>query len=393
MRRLAVPAVLLALAGAAPAAAAPATTCPGLSAKVDTFARYGPPLSGWVENMGFDGRGGMWLSTFDGRMVRLDAQGRPSTSFTIDAPGASLPAPDGKMYVDFGNSMNAAAAGIQRFDPTAAAPKLEPFATGAAMANGLARDGAGNFYIGDTSAGVVQKVRPDGTLDPGFRVPAPGADGVVVTGDSVYVAQLSDLPSTITRIPLADPEGAKTLATLGDDGVPKLLDDLDVGPDGALYVTSALGFLYRVDPISGAACTLLAGLAPLTSARFPQAFAPYDARKGDLFLSSEAGQVYHARISGLTLLPEPTPAPAPAMRLTLRPTALRAHVATTIRATVRSAARSCRAGVTVRLGRRTVRTDAKGRATLRYTPAAAGARTVTAAKPGCARTSARLRVR
>jgi hypothetical protein len=233
----------------------------------------------------------------------------------------------------------------------------------------------------------VLRVRPDGGLDSGFRVPAPGADGVVVAGDDLYVAEITDPQSTVLRVPLAHPEQAAPVARLGDDGVPRLIDDLDLGPDGALYVASALGSVFRIDPATGSACTLLSGLPPLASARFASGFAPYDARRGDLFVSSEAGVVDHIRIHGLQ------PLPLPAMQLSLSPRTVTARARHTIRAVVRSQSASCRSGVTVHFGRQAVLTDSRGRATLRIVRRSRGRRTLRATKTGCRRALAPLRIR
>lgn len=373
MRTAAVTLLVLLLTGIAPAAAAPpSASCPGATATTDTFATAGPGGLYWLENMGFDGRGGMWVSELAlNRVVRYDAQGKPGAAVAVRNPGATILGSDGRMYAMFGDGLTGDA-GVVRFDPTAAAPAATPFAGGLEMANGAAFDAAGNLYVADTINGLVAKVGRDGAVEADWLA-APGADGIVRIGDTLYVTEFSDPRSTILAVPVADPRRAAPAAQLSDDMAgAKFLDDLDVGPDGRLYVASNRGELIRVDPADGSACILVAGLPMVDSVRFAKAFAPFGDR--DLFMTSQTGVIIHARISetGAAVVAKPR------IRLRVRPRHVHAGRRVRLRVRVTSSA-PCRAGVRIR----GVTTGPRGRARVRLRFAHRGRHVIVARKAGC----------
>lgn len=378
-------------AGTAPAgAAAPASACAGIGAAGGIFTTVGPPALFWLENAGFDRRGGMWISELVlNKLVRFDAQGNAGVGIPVASPGASLLGPDGLMYALYGNSpaggLAPGAAGVVRFDPGAANPVVETFATGLQMANGAAFDAAGNLYVGETTKTGLTKIRPDGTVDAAFAAATPiaGADGVAIIGDTLYATIFTDVKSSIVRVPLDDPAAYTVLTSLSPNGVPKLLDDLAVGPDGALYVAAGSGEVLRVDPASGAACVAYQAPFPIDSVRFAEGFPPYENGR-DAFLTSETGAIVHVRFTfPAAATVDPAPVVRPAMRLTVSPGRVRRARTVNLRVTVRSSSVACRSGVRVRVGTRSVRTDKRGRATLRVRFGATGTRTLSATRGGC----------
>jgi virginiamycin B lyase len=383
---------------ATPAAAAPALSCAslGITAKTNLFATVGLPVIGWLENLGFDGRGGMWVSELElNKLVRFDAAGQPGVSLPVDAPGASLLAPDGRMYAVYGdndlNVMGTQSAGVATYDPSAADPVASPFASGLTMANGAALDGAGNLYVADTLSPGIDEYSPTGTPQPAFTAATRinGADGLAIADGTLYVTQLTSLGAAIVQVPLNDPGQYTVLTSLSPLLGP---DDLTVGPDGALYVALASGQLVRVDPSTGAACVVLETGVPITSVRFAVNFPPYSS-SSDAFLTSEAGEIIHVHLSGLKPLGSaPPPAAVPAMRLTLDPGHVRVGHATRVHASMSSASSSCRAGVSVSLGPVTELTGPGGRASFRLRETRTGPITATARKAGCQSTSVQLRV-
>jgi sugar lactone lactonase YvrE len=258
------------------------------------FADAGLPALAWLENLGFDGRGGMWVSELvAGRVVRYDAGAEVTASIPVSFPGAIELGADGLMYVNYGNTvLPFTPSGVDRFDPTAPAPT--GYASGLTSANGGAFDQAGNLYVTNDTSNHITRIRPGGAIDWAWTNATNvfGANGAVVTGNSLYAAITTDLTSPVVRVPLNNPGASSVVAWLG---VALELDDLTLGPDGYLYVASALGELVRVDPTTGASCVLYTG-PPLTSVRFPKAFGGFDAR-WDLFLTSETGLLIHLKLS------------------------------------------------------------------------------------------------
>jgi virginiamycin B lyase len=383
---------------------AQAASCPGLTATSDVFRQE----SGvWLENMGFDGFGGMWVSELTAnQLVRFDPHGKPGRTLSVAMPGASLVGPDGLMYVAFGDGVAGVApgvtpAGVVRFDPRAVQPVAQPFAQGLPMANGAAFDRDGNLYVADTitpGKGLI-KLRPDGTRDASFTaaVPVSGADGIAIIGSTLYVTLFSDSASRIIRVPLDAPATYTTLVELSPGGAPlKGPDDLTVGPDGHLWVATNVGELIRVDPGTGANCTVYSRAAPIDSVRFAHAFSPFQ-DGSDLFLTNQLGELTHLRVTGITPAPAAPAAPAaqsrPRMRVTASPRGLRRGHLTRVRVIVRSPAARCRGGVSVRFGTSVVHTNARGRAVLRVRSRSTGRRTVRATKMGCATGTTQITVR
>ena len=287
------------------ATAAPApVSCRDVRVTASVFATVGPSGQGWTENLGFDGHGGMWVSELElGRVVRFNSRGKPGTSIAVAHPGAEELGFDGRMYLDYGDSVPSGSspgqAGVERFNPRSAKPTLAPFASGLPMANGGAFDSAGNLYVSNTDGAGIVQIRPNGKIDPAFaRATAglSGADGLTVSGPYLYATLLTDPTSPVIRIPLDHPSRYSTVVKLSDEpgAGNKGLDDLTIGPDGRLYVASAAGQLLRVDPFTGAACLLYSGV-PLTSVRFVLGFPPFN-EQTDLFLTSETGEIIHAHL-------------------------------------------------------------------------------------------------
>ncbi|WP_306359911.1 SMP-30/gluconolactonase/LRE family protein [Nocardia sp. CC227C] len=297
------PAVRLSLAagGAALAAViavapAPASAAPGGCTAVTTTALpLRIPVLDWAESIGVDDRGNVWVGrTYRNAVERYSPSGELTATVPVAFPGAISFGPDGLLYVNTGNAPFSAitrTGGVVRLDPSAAAPRPEPFVSGLGMANGADFDAAGNLYVGDTTAGVV-RIRPDGTVDADWTDRAPktvsdnglAVNGIVVHGDSVYVTLMGSPAARVLRVPLADPGHPTVAADLAPAPftAPALPDDLAVGPDGRLYVATTSGHLVRVDPDTHTTCTVLAG-EPMTAV----AAGP----GGDLLVSTESGNV------------------------------------------------------------------------------------------------------
>ncbi|MFC6013878.1 SMP-30/gluconolactonase/LRE family protein [Nocardia lasii] len=255
------------LGSGALAGAAPSTSCG--PARQDVAIRSTVPLLDWSENFGIDARGDLWVSrVMRGEVQRYDREGRLTATVAIASPGAVRLGPDGLLYVVTGNSPLAGSGGIVRFDPAAAQPIPERFAIGFPHPNGAAFDADGNLYV--TTGNGVHRLLPDGTEDMDWwsGVDVEGPNGVVVSGNSVYVTANfvgADGPvGRVLRLARDNPADTTTIADLTSFGsLPDFVDDL-VLRDGALYVTTLAGHLVRVDPKTGATCTVVS-TQPLTA--------------------------------------------------------------------------------------------------------------------------------
>ncbi|MBW0269966.1 hypothetical protein ATM97_02225 [Nocardia sp. MH4] len=254
--------------GTGTAGAAPVAECG--RAGQDVAIRSSVPLLDWSENFGLDGAGNLWVArVMRGEVQRYDREGRLTATVAVPSPGAVRLGPDGLLYVVTGNSPLSGAGGIVRFDPEAATPVPTPFATGFTQPNGAAFDADGNLYV--TAGNGVHRLRRDGSEDMEWwaAVKVDGPNGVVVAGDSVYVT--ANFVATggapvgrVLRLSRSNPADSVTVADLTSFGtLPDFVDDLVVR-DGALYVTTLAGHLVRVDPRTGATCTVLA-TQPLTA--------------------------------------------------------------------------------------------------------------------------------
>ncbi|MEV6279663.1 hypothetical protein [Nocardia sp. NPDC051832] len=259
------------------------------------------PMVEWMENLAFDGLGGMWVSRIsEARIVRYDVSGRETASVTVPGIGYASPsgivrAPDGRLYVAVPWTP-VHEAEIIRFDPRDANPVAEVFATGLGllMANGLGVDDAGNLYVTDQAQSGITRIRADGTVDTAWTQASKGLfgpNGIEVHGDAIYIGVTLDMANPIYRVPIDRPQDFELYARLGYAPPFRALDDLTVAPDGALYigaVTSPMsGNVFRIDPITRDATTVFSG-GPVTSVRFAVEFGT---ATGDLFATTMSGDI------------------------------------------------------------------------------------------------------
>lgn len=223
-----------------------------------------PFLAGtdWYENLEFD-RGTVWLSNLTGnRVEQYNLNGKLLQHHDLRAPGAIRKGPDGVLHVNFGNDSPETRdqpSGVVRLTPK---PEVWVGGNTLTSANGAEFDARGHLYVSDPFAGLAEFDRR-GTLV--RRIDLTFPNGVVTIGNTVFTALVFDLKSPIIRIT----GNHQTRIELGDGVNAKDLDDLAVGPDGKLYVTTyTSGEIIKVDPWTGARCVLLNGLKNPTAARF-----------------------------------------------------------------------------------------------------------------------------
>ncbi|RJO79998.1 hypothetical protein D5S18_01765 [Nocardia panacis] len=278
------PLLALTLGFGTPVAAA-APRC--AQASVEVALPSGTPLLDWSENLVYDAQGNLWVARlYRNEVQRYDAAGALTARVPVEAPGAPRFGPDGLLYVNSGDSLagSGGAGSVVRFDP--AAPNPETFATGLTMPNGAAFDAEGYLYVA-AGSGVV-RIRRDGSIDRDWtdRAVHSGVNGIVVQGDALLVSANGGPLGQILRIPIADPGAASVVAQIPSPvpGVGDFADDMILDAAGTLTVTTISGQLVRVDPRTGATCTILRG-EPMTSA------AARPDRPGELLVGTESGNI------------------------------------------------------------------------------------------------------
>jgi hypothetical protein len=257
---------LLVVPAAADAAVDPA--CTGWSAK--TLASG----LGSLENVEFDGQGGLILSASDHNAVeRLGRDGKVRTLVAnVTSPGG-LRVRAGVLYFNTGDSLATGALG--RRDATLESLDLKSgrhtvVASGLPMANGLVFLPNGDALISrDVGGAPAITVIPKG--DPAHSrgwAQTDDSNGMAVdpTGKFVYVNQTFKHDSPVLRIPIADPSRIEVIARVGEA---KGLDDMTIDRAGVLYLAAnGTGEVLRLDPRSGASCTIAGGFRNTSAVKF-----------------------------------------------------------------------------------------------------------------------------
>lgn len=290
------------------------TRCPDLHSTVSVFHPGGVPVKDWLEELAFDGHGGMWVSPINQNFVeRFDATGALTKTVPVPGPGGLILGPDGLIYVNI--SSGPSAPGVMRFDPTQINPVPQLFVSGLPGVNGDAFDGAGNLYVStEDQPPSVLRIRPDGTRDAPWEQAAAfyGANGLAVDGPNLFASVTFDQRSPIEIVPIADPAAHRVFANLSlgvlsrqpavyppelrAPLVPKGLDDMTFGPDRKLYVAGfSSGELLRVDPRTAKACVVESGLTTPTAVQFAVGFGVFDPAT-DLFITEASGRIVHVHL-------------------------------------------------------------------------------------------------
>jgi SMP-30/Gluconolactonase/LRE-like region len=383
MRRLAAALVLVAIAAAVPSRAAAADFCAPWQQKTLKSGL------GSLENLEFDGSGGMTISATDNHAIeRLTPGGNVTTLVpNVNAPGGERVIGH-TLYFNTGDAAQSGFANtpdgtLERFD--LGTHQRTTFASGLTMPNGLAVLPTGDFVVSrDIGSGTGITRIP--LNDPAHPQPnwakLDDQNGMAVdpTGTFLYADQTFTLDSAVYRIRISDPTDMKVVATLYDSGIPKGLDDMTIDSKGVLYVAAnAAGQVIRLDPASGKHCTIVSGLQNPSSLKFGRG---PGWNTSHLYLTGFDGAVRE-------LIPPPSP-PAKHRRLVLsvRPKSAVAGKRTRFRFTVRPRLR----GVRVKLGGRSTTTNRQGHAAMTLTLRHEGMHVARATKRGYTAAKRRITV-
>lgn len=245
--------VATALAALVPAAAAHAiAACPGVDPGVV------PVLTGQgsLESVIVDAHGRLYYTDTTAKALRrLDAPGaRPETIASgIEAPGGLAIDDRGRILVGQGDGIVpglagnlAPAARLLRVDPETR--RVETFATGLQMANGVVRADDGTVYASSDVGLGIDRIAPDGTVTVRWA-PVFSANGLAIDRAQrhLYAAQTFQ-PAAIARIDLRDPSRVETWATPPLDGIAAGPDGMTIdGRDRLLVAANLAGEVWRVD--------------------------------------------------------------------------------------------------------------------------------------------------
>jgi sugar lactone lactonase YvrE len=274
MRKSIAAAVLVSGLAAATVVAPTASASPACTTSpVRTLIPAPVPVLSWVENLGYDKAGNLWVSRVQQNVVeRYDSRGRKTGTVRVDAPGAVRLGPDRRMYVTSGDTTINMIPGlplrgrIVSFDPTATKPAARTVARGLGMPNGMAITRDGTMYVADSNLGVV-KVRKDGSIDRSWTVRAPknlapnttvngtGMNGIAISGGVAYVTMTQSLTGRVLRVPLDDPSKVSKAADLTSP-FPGIVDDIALVGDRTIAAATTTGRLIVVDLPTGARCSV-----------------------------------------------------------------------------------------------------------------------------------------
>jgi hypothetical protein len=226
---------------------------------------------GWLENLGFDGRGSITISALgQGQLLRLSRRAGLSTLLSpVFAPGGQ--ARRGRfLYFTTGNLPTAQPTGtIDRLDLRTG--ERSTWARGLTAPNGLVFLPNGDAVVSRSfgSGTGLTLVPADDPEHPQFGwAQLDDTNGLAVdpSGRWLYVDRTFSPDGEVDRVLISDPRRVEVVGRLGAGVFP---DDLTIDKHGILYITGFIsGKIYRLDPRTHASCAIAGGLAQPTSARF-----------------------------------------------------------------------------------------------------------------------------
>jgi sugar lactone lactonase YvrE len=360
---------------------------------------------GSLENLEFDGTGGLLLSASgQGAIERLTPDGAVTTLVpSVNSPGGQRVI-GRTLYFNTGDAAqsglsNTADGTLERFDLDTRTRTT--VASGLTMPNGLAVLPNGDFVVSrDLGSGTGITRIP--AQDPAHPQPnwakLDDQNGLAVdpTGSWLYADQTFTSDAAVYKIRIADPSEKSVVATLADPA-PKGLDDMTIDAKGVLYVAAnGTGEVIRLDPSTGAHCTIVTGLQNPSSLKFGRGPGWHPDRLYLVGFDGAVRELAPPASSQTSGPPGGGPAVPDRVALSVRPRSAVAGARTRFRFTVYGIANGNRkriAGALVKFGGRSTRTNRRGRAGLTLRFRHPGRRTARATKNGYAPAARTVRVR
>lgn len=234
---------------------------------------------GLLENLAFDGQGKLLLSEGNlgggaGGLRSLSPDGTKATVVAdVVSPGGIVV--DGRTaYFNSGDGLasgffNIADGAINKVDLDTGATSV--VADGLVMPNGLTRFPNGDFVVSrDLGNGSMTRVTPAGVKS-AFAPAVTNSNGMAVdtARNQFYVVSTFNLTTDLYAVDLANPTAAPRKIQIPGIGPLNAADDIVLGADGNVYVAlNVAGSIVRVNPDTGAQCTVAKGLPFSSSLRF-----------------------------------------------------------------------------------------------------------------------------
>jgi sugar lactone lactonase YvrE len=226
---------------------------------------------GWLENLGFDGRGSITISALDqGRLLRFSHHRRLTTLLApVVGPGGQ--ARRGRfLYFNTGDIVTDQPSGtIDRLNLRTG--KRSTWARGLTAPNGLVLLPNGDAVV-SRSAGTgtgltrIPAHDPDSPQFQWARLDDTNGLAVDPSGRWLYVDRTFSPQGEVDRVSISDPRVVQVVGELGAGVFP---DDMTIDRRGILYIAGFVsGKIYRLDPRPTSSCAIASGLMLPTSARF-----------------------------------------------------------------------------------------------------------------------------
>ncbi|MGW0174892.1 SMP-30/gluconolactonase/LRE family protein [Rhodococcus sp. NPDC003322] len=234
---------------------------------------------GVLENLAFDGDGGLLLSESpalgEGAIRTLTPSGEKGTLVSgVPSPGGIVVDDDRVVFTTGNNVMaglyngtNGTVESVRRDggDRTT-------LASGLTMPNGLTRLESGDLLVTHALGREPGLTRvPAGSTDKSETVRSDigSANGIFTSGSRVYIGNTFEKTTEVRILDAADLDGDVTTVSLPGNGQTNAGDDLTVDADGRVYMAlNGAGKVVRLDPATGDSCEIASGLPLTSSVRF-----------------------------------------------------------------------------------------------------------------------------